>query len=373
MKKQIVFYVLIICMAFGVISAQEKEAIRGVWLTNVDSDALKSLDNIKKTVELCKEEGFNSIFVVTYNKGLTLYPSEVMKRVVGQEIDSAYIGRDPLKEIIKESHKVGIKVFAWFEFGFSSSYKLNGGRIIEQHPDWAAINNEGKLVTKNGFDWLNGFNPDVQNYMLSLIIEVVKNYEIDGIQGDDRLPAMPVESGYDEYTKLLYKKDNNDVEPPKDFRDSSWVAWRVKILNNYMESIYKTVKKINPNVLVTMAPSVFPWSVEEYLQDWVTWVKKGYVDFVFPQLYRKSVEEYIKTLDDIINTQLTCAESKKFYPGVLLKVGAYQPEEEMLKSIIKANRERGIEGEVFFFYEGIKKYPQLFKTEFYKNKVKFPQ
>jgi len=360
-------------MAFSVINAQEKEAIRGVWLTNVDSDALKSLENIKKTVELCKKEGFNSIFVVTYNKGLTLYPSEVMKCIVGQEIDSAYLGRDPLKEIINEAHNAGIKVFAWFEFGFSSSYKLNGGKIVAKHPDWAAINNNGKLVTKNGFDWLNGFDPEVQNYMLSLIIEVVKNYDIDGIQGDDRLPAMPVESGYDEYTINLYKKSFNNAEPPKDFRDSNWVAWRVELLNEYMESIYKTVKMIKPDVLVVMAPSVYPWSVEEYLQDWVTWVKKGYVDFVIPQLYRKTVEEYSKTLDEIIKVQLSCAELKKFYPGVLLKVGAYQPDEDLLKSIIKANRDRGIEGEVFFFYEGIKKYPDLFRHEFYKNQVKFPQ
>lgn len=373
MKKRMAFYLFILCLTFGLINAKEKEAIRGVWLTNVDSDALKSLDNIKRTIELCKDEGFNSVFVVTYNKGLTLYPSEVMKSVVGQEIDSSYIGRDPLKEIIDEAHKVGIKVFAWFEFGFSSSYKLNGGKIVKLHPDWAAINNEGKLVTKNGFDWLNGFNPEVQNYMLSLIIEVIKNYDVDGIQGDDRLPAMPVESGYDEYTKLLYKQNNSNVEPPIDFRDSNWVAWRVEILNKYMETIYNTVKMIKPNVLVAMAPSIFPWSVEEYLQDWVTWVKKGYVDFVIPQIYRKSVEEYSKSLDDIIKTQLTYEEQKKFYPGVLLKVGAYQPDENLLKSIIKANRDRGIEGEVFFFYEGIKKYPNLFKNEFYNNKAIFPQ
>ena len=38
---------------------------------------------------------------------------------------------------------------------------------------------------KNGFDWLNAFDPEVQNFMISLFKEVVTNYEIDGVQGDD--------------------------------------------------------------------------------------------------------------------------------------------------------------------------------------------
>ena len=39
------------------------------------------------------------------------------------------------------------------------------------------------------------------------ILEVVKNYDIDGIQGDDRLPAMPAEGGYDAYTRNAYQKE----------------------------------------------------------------------------------------------------------------------------------------------------------------------
>ncbi|MFH0736644.1 MAG: family 10 glycosylhydrolase [bacterium] len=350
----------------------EKEAIRGVWLTNVDSDVLLSLENIKTAVNLCKEEGFNTIFVVTYNKGMTLYPSKTMKDLLNQEIDSAYIGRDPLKEIVEEAHKKDIKVIAWFEFGFSSSYKLNGGKLVETKPNWASKNNKSKLVTKNGFDWLNGFDPQVQDYMLNLIVEVVTNYDVDGIQGDDRLPAMPVESGYDEYTVNLYKGAHNGQKPPENFRDTAWVNWRADILNEYMAKIYKTVKKIKPNVLVSMAPSIFPWSKEEYLQDWLTWVKKGYVDLVIPQLYRQNIEDYIIVLDAIVKEQLTTEEIKKFYPGILLKVGSYYPTKELLKQMVEENRKRKILGEVFFFYEGIKKFPSIFKNEFYKESVNFP-
>ncbi len=372
MNLRFVFIMLLILFLSCSAQSEKKEAVRGVWLTNVDSDALYSLDNIKKTVKVCKEQGFNLICVVTYNKGITLYPSKTMKELIGQEIDSAFIGRDPLKELIEEAHKENIKVIAWFEFGFSSSYKLDGGKIVKAKPNWASKNNEGKLVTKNGFDWLNGFDPEVQDFMLSLIKEVVTNYNIDGVQGDDRLPAMPVEAGYEDYTVKKYASEHNGNLPPKNFRDSAWVNWRAEILNEYMAKIYKTVKDIKPNVIVSMAPSIYPWSKEEYLQDWPSWVKNGYVDLVIPQLYRQDLDAYIKVLNDIVNDQLTKEELKKFYPGILLKVGSYYPSEQLLLDMIKENRKRNINGEVFFFYEGIKKYPNIFKDKIYTDEVIFP-
>lgn len=50
------------------------------------------------------------------------------------------------------------------------------------------------------FFWWNGLHPEVQYFMHDLVLEVVKNYKVDGIQGDDRLPAMPSEGGYDSFT-----------------------------------------------------------------------------------------------------------------------------------------------------------------------------
>ena len=52
---------------------------------------------------------------------------------------------------------------------------------------------------------MNGFDPEVQDFIMSLIMEVVLKYDIKGIQGDDRLPAMPTLAGYDNYTSSLYK------------------------------------------------------------------------------------------------------------------------------------------------------------------------
>lgn len=340
------------------------EPIRGVWLTNVASEALYSKENIVKAVDKCKELGINTIFTVTWNKAMTQYPSEIMEEFTGIKIepilDPENTGRDPLAELIEEAHKQNIKVFAWFEFGFSSSYRLNGGKIVELKPEWASLNNKGELTTKNGFDWLNALDKDVQAFITSLILEVVENYNVDGIQGDDRLPAMPSSGGYNPQVIEQYKKEHFGQAPPEYYKDFEWVNWRSEKLNKFLKTLYSKVKETDSTCIVSMAPSVFPWSKEEYLQDWPSWINNGYVDMICPQVYRKDSAFYKSTLEATV--QYIIPEKRHLlYPGLLIKAGSYMPSEDLLKYMIDVNRENEIEGEVFFFFEGLNKYEQILK------------
>ena len=70
-----------------------------------------------------------------------------------------------MQELIDYAHSKDIKVYAWFEFGFSSSYQEeDGGYLLRQKPAWAAIDTAGQLVSKNGFQWMIVFI-----FLLSLI------------------------------------------------------------------------------------------------------------------------------------------------------------------------------------------------------------
>lgn len=361
------------CQAGNKLSGGGKtEAVRGVWITNVDSDVLTSREKIREAVALCKANGINTIFMVTWNKAVTMHPSKVMLEHFGIEQDTLYRGRDPLAEMIEEAHKENIKVFAWFEFGFSTSYNLDGGHIIAKKPEWAALDSDGKLVKKNNFEWMNGFHPDVQKFAIELVTEVVRNYQVDGVQGDDRLPAMPSESGYDAYTVALFKKQHSGQEPPADYKDPAWIEWRCNLLTDFMGRMYKAVKEIKKDVIVSVSPSIHPFAKEEYLQDWTTWVRKGYVELVNPQLYRYNINAYQKLLDDIYSGQIEKKDLHRFYPGILVKLGKYYPSEEFLLQMIEANRKAGLKGEIFFFYEALKRYPGLFKKKIYTDEVVFP-
>ena len=348
-----------------------KYAVRGVWLTNVDSKVLNSRESIFAAVNSCASLGFNTIFVFTWNKAMTTYPSAIMRSLTGVAIDTQLVGRDPLKELIEAAHKKNIRVIAWFEFGFSSSYQENGGPLLRKKPHWAARGASGELVTKNGFEWMNGFMPEVQDFVLSLIMEVVENYEVDGIQGDDRLPAMPSESGYDEYTIRRYQREHAGALPPKNPKDPYWIQWRANILSDFMRRIYDSVKSRKSHIVVSVSPSIYPWSKEEYLQDWPRWVRSGWVDLVHPQIYRYDLEHYTAALDAIVRDQVSSRHLHLLYPGVLLRLGGYHPSKEFLVGMIEANRKRGINGEVMFFYEGLSRHADVFR-QMYRERVDFP-
>jgi uncharacterized lipoprotein YddW (UPF0748 family) len=343
-----------------------KEPVRGVWLTNVDSDVLYTPEGIKEAVKLCKESGINHIFVVTWNKGKTLYPSKIMQENFQIPIEEKLNGRDPLRELLNAAHAQNIKVYAWFEFGFSAENNGFGKHILETKPHWAALGNDGKVVVKNGFKWMNALDIEVQDFMLSLLKEVIIQYpDLDGIQGDDRLPALPSECGYNENVIKMYQSEKGQ-NPPHDTKNEDWVNWRAERLNQFQKRLYTELKKLRPAIQISMSPSIFPWSKEQYLQDWVTWVREGWVDMVCPQVYRYDFTKYQKEIQLLVNEQIPADKRPILVPGVLLKVGKYTPTETFLEQMIEENRKQNIQGEVFFFYEGLKLHPDFFSKK-YKN------
>ncbi|MBD2727429.1 family 10 glycosylhydrolase [Nostoc sp. FACHB-892] len=326
---------------------------RGIWLTTTDSKVLRSKQRIAEMMNLLAETGFNVVFPVVWNKAVTLYPSQTMRQTFGVEIDPMSVGRDPLEEVVVEARRVGLKVIPWFEYGFASSYNLNGGVLLQKKPEWTARDCNGNLLKKNGFEWLNALDSQVQEFFLNLVLEVVKNYDVDGVQGDDRFPAFPCEGGYDEVIITRYRQKFN-CNPPQNPKDKQWLQWRADILTEFLARLYQEVKAVNPNLLVAIAPNIHDWAFQEYLQDSPAWLKRGIVDMIQPQIYRRDFGSYCAIVDKLVNQQFTDATLPKLAPGILMKLGSYCISPEYLVQAIEYNRQVGIQGEVFFFYEGLR-------------------
>jgi uncharacterized lipoprotein YddW (UPF0748 family) len=86
----------------------------------------------------------------------------------------------------------------------------------------------------------------LQEFLLSLVLEVVKNYEVDGIQGDDRLPALPCEGAM--MRELLNATAGHSIVPPQNFKDQQWLQWRADILTDFLARLYQEIKAINPDL-----------------------------------------------------------------------------------------------------------------------------
>lgn len=336
----------------------EKEPIIGVWLTNIDSDLMFSEKAIVEGMEKLSQLGFNTVYPVVWNDGYTLHPSEIMVEYFGEEYRQDTVFRsldiDPLALIIREARKNNLTVIPWFEFGFSSSYNNNGGHIIARYPEWAAKDSVGLLLRKNNFEWMNAIHPEVQNFITNMVLELAKNYDIDGIQGDDRLPAMPSEGGYSEFTRSLYLKETGKEVPASPY-ESEFLDWKADKLTEYAKKLYVEVKKIDEDLIVSLAPSIYPWSKEQYLQDWPAWIEAGAVDELIPQAYRWDIDFYKSTIDGMVENyeQSIGHEKVELIPGIIIKAGDRYNGFDYVDEAVRYNRSKGLNGEVYFFYEGL--------------------
>lgn len=336
--------------------------IRGIWLTNVDSQILDSKQHLTEAIGFLANTGFNTIFPVVWNKGFTLYRSQVMKSHFGGDFEIApkyqQQGRDPLLEVVEAAKQFKLKVIPWFEYGFAYSHEILKDQRKQRfqkdlyNKGWIAYDQDHKPLKKNGFEWLNALDSEVQNFILNLMLEVVRNYDVDGIQGDDRVPAFPSEGGYDQKTKQRFRQKFGE-DPPLNTKDKVWLQWRADLLTDFLVNLYQKVKAINSNLIVSIAPHPFKFGFQEYLQDCPTWLKLGLVDIIHPQLYRRNLNGYKTLAKEVIN-QLTADQLPKLSPGILMKVGNFRISANDLWKIIEYNRQLGIQGEVFFFYEGLR-------------------
>ncbi|MCA1800876.1 MAG: family 10 glycosylhydrolase [Rhodothermaceae bacterium] len=373
-----ILLILVISVYPGLVQSQPVEELRAVKITNVDSQVLFSDEGIAAAMDFLAETGINAVLPVVQNAGWTQYPSGVMEREFGIPIDPRFAGRDPLGVLVREARRVGIEVYPWFEYGFASIYSggtpPHGGHIIAKNPHWATFDRNGNHCTKNGFDWMNGIHPEVQDHIIALAMEIIDNYDIDGIEFSDRMPAMPVECGYDDYTTTLYRSEHDGADPPFNFRNPAWRTWRAGKLNDFYSRVRDSVKTRDPELFVASSPSVYPWAFSEYLQDPPSWISNGTIDHWIPQFYRQNLAAYQIEVDRAVEQAGDHLDI--LIAGILMNVGSYTVPVDSLRLFMESNRVAGIRGEGFFFYEGLRKNSNelaaFLKEEFYTHSALIP-
>ena len=339
-------------LGISALAAQvDAQELRGVWIANTGSTVLESRAEIAQTMEVLRAHGINTVYPVMWSKGLTCYPSAVAKEVVGSAIDPRYGDRDPLEQVIYEAHRRGIEVVAWLEYGFAAEHAKKPTTLLKRNPKWAAVGPDGKRVEKNDFTWANAFDPEVQSFVTDMVVELAQAYDIDGLQGDDRLPALPSTGGYDAATLKAWAQHSGSTKKPEP-KDEAWVAWRADRLSDWLAQLQTTVRGFG-GLQLSSSPSCYPWGLNEYLQDAQAWAERGLVDALHPQVYRYDLPAYVRTLREQTSA-LQRRDGPLLAPGVLVKSGSYVISSEYLLGAVQANRDAGCAGEVHFFLEGLR-------------------
>ena len=291
---------------------QDNQPMRGVWLAtvsrldwppvnsvNVSSPALRirlqqqalitKLDNLKSL-------GINTVFFQVKPDGTALWPSQILPwsdmltGTIGQDP-----GYDPLKFMIDEAHKRGIKVHAWFNpyrvttntkpgtiTALSRTLPQNPASVYVLHPDWIRTSGD-RLVLDPGI-------PAARDWITSIVAEVVERYPVDGVQFDDYF-----------YTETK-SSTLNDTQTWQQYGQAfaSKADWRRDNTQQLIAQVSRTIKQINPNVMFGVSPAGV-WrnrshdpagsdtrgaaAYDESFADTRRWVQQGLLDYIAPQIY----------------------------------------------------------------------------------------
>lgn len=241
--------------------------------------ALDSREKVAELADQCKVANINVIVVdVKPLSGVVLYNSRTAPKIKawsGRQYPESY---DLLQMMVEEGHRVGIEVHASINvFAEASTEQPEGGAAVS-NPHWQCVKYElnekgsarlvpaSKAADQHFAIFVNPANPDVQAYELSIISEIIGNYDVDGIVLD-RMRYPGIHSDFSDLSRTLFEEwlgekaerfpedifiidplPGCDIIRGKYFAE--WMEWRAKVIYDFVARVRLEVKSIKPKALV---------------------------------------------------------------------------------------------------------------------------
>ena len=301
----------------------------------------------------------------------------------GQAPNPAY---DPLEFAITEAHKRGMELHAWFNpyraTNDNKYYALSPNHITNLKPEW--------FFTYGGQKLFNPGLPEVREYIIHIILNVLDNYDVDGIHMDDYFYPYLV-SGQTLHDEDAYSKYGSQYPDIKD--------WRRHNVDTLIQMLGDSIHKHKPRVKFGVSPFGI-WankyqnpegsethggsSYYENYADVRKWMKEGWVDYAAPQLYwpRNSTAA---NFDTLLNWWGNNTYNRHLYVGLAVyrfaersKASvAYKIPTEMPNQMRDLRNNPRVQGSVVFSSNSLTGnfagFADSLKDNFYKNPALPPQ
>lgn len=387
MKKILCFLIFIVSINF--LNAKNRE-FRGVWIASVDNINWPSKQGL--SIEEQKQEyidildeikslNMNTIIMQVRPTADRLYAKPAIepwsKYITG--VSGKNPGYDPLKFFIEEAHKRGLEFHAWFNpyrITLKKGETIPENHVVRKHPEW--------IVKYDGKYYYDPGNPKARKFNEKIILEVVKNYDIDGVHMDDYFYPYPVIGRNGKKVPFGDQKSYKKYGKNMELED-----WRRNNTNLFVYELSKGIKKIKPNVKFGISPfgvwrnvdkdptgSATKAGAENYdslYADTRVWIKNNWIDYVVPQIYWDFNLE-VARYDILVNwwkNEVKNTNVDLYIGQAAYKLGttkAWRNEEELIHQI-EYNREvGGVKGSVFFGFDKIQKNTLNIKNNL-KNQV----
>jgi uncharacterized lipoprotein YddW (UPF0748 family) len=278
----------------GVSQLLPKREFRGVWLTTVGNGDWPSAyglpvqtqkNELTTFLDKLKAVGINVVFLQVRPECDAFYQSSIEPWsywLTGSQGLAPSPLYDPLAFAVIEAHKRGMELHAWFNpyraVRSGSTYTKAANHITNTHPDW--------LMTIGSTVIMDPGRQVVRQYVLNVIDDVVRRYDIDGVVMDDYF----YEEGITTQDAATFASESRGF--------TNLADWRRDNVNLLIHGIHDSVSSIKPWVKYGMSPrgiwknGVPPGIIgnDNYSSiycDAVAWLTGQYIDYFSPQLYWK--------------------------------------------------------------------------------------
>jgi uncharacterized lipoprotein YddW (UPF0748 family) len=258
---------------------------------------------------------------------------------------------DPLSFAVEEAHNRGLELHAWFNpfraRNTPDTWSAAASHVIKQHPTW--VRRYGSQL------WIDPGQKEAQAHVVKIVLDVVKRYDIDGVQFDDYFYPYPEK---DRSGRNLEFNDNSTWKNSDARGRLSQDDWRRENVNGFIQRVYESIKRTKPWVKFGVSPFGI-WRPGEPPQvkgfdaysnlyaDSKKWLANGWVDYLAPQLYWRidSVEQSFPILLKWWTEQNS--RNRNLYAGLdSTKTNERWKVQEIINQIHLTRQQRGSSGHI---------------------------
>jgi uncharacterized lipoprotein YddW (UPF0748 family) len=290
--------------------------MRGVWVSYIELDMQNESDKsesafrekFKNIAITSKNAGFNTLIVQVRPFCDALYDSKFFpySHILSGE-QGVNPGYDALEVMCEVCSQLDLDIHAWVN-PYRISTDSTPQVLSETNP--YVIDNELGEETESGI-FLNPANKMARKLIIDGVTEIVKNYDVDGIQFDDYFyPTQDSEFDDEEYAEY--------VDTVGAMNCMSVDNWRIANVNTLICDTYRAIHKISNDVDFGISPQGNIDNNAKIYADVKTWcICKGFVDYICPQLYY-SLDNPALTFENSLNSwaSLDINKNVKLYVGL---------------------------------------------------------
>lgn len=367
---------------------------RAAWVTRFDwtgraganFNAETGKAKIVELMDAAKSLRLNAIVWQVRGDATTLYPSklEPWSQLVGGKDP----GFDPCKFAIDEAHKRGLEFHAYINpmpcteerttAPASKEHIFYKYCMPDSSPHWLVHKGGQPMAPNDSYKWFNPNLPDVQTYLRTVILDLVKRYDLDGVHYDRiRFPSPQVSD--DQWSKARYASSNPNNLP--------YPQWQAENITRFITDLYGHFMEIKPKLKVSGAVwgiydnTVLPqgqnhdtgysWTssgLQDYAQDSVGWINAGAMDALIPMIYW-DMGARKPDYDELLATFMSSIHNGRHVYGGQSGFS----KEEMIRQVVATNV-IGAQGTCPFTLNSIRRAGtgEFYKKYIYPTEVKVP-